>query len=81
MSCGRGCCCALWLVIGSILSLLFGEEGPQEEKEALKFDTENIPFNKNYIAFIEVPKRYQIVDQGASNQLLMEADNEEINLE
>lgn len=52
-----------------------------KEKESFKYDTENIPFNKNYIAFIEVPKRYQMVDQGASNQLLMEADNEEIILE
>ena len=49
-----------------------------KEKEALKFDTENIPFNKNYIAFIEVPKRYQMVEQGVSNQLQMEIDNEEI---
>ena len=52
-----------------------------KEKETFKFDTENIPFNKNYIAFIEVPKRYQIVDQGVSNQLLMEVENEEINSE
>jgi hypothetical protein len=52
-----------------------------KEKETFKFDTENIPFNKNYIAFIEVPKRYQIVDQGVSNQLLMELDNEELNSE
>lgn len=52
-----------------------------KEKETFKFDTENIPFNKNYIAFIEVPKRYQIVDQGVSNQLLMEVENEETNSE
>ena len=52
-----------------------------KEKETIKFDTENIPFNKNYIAFIEVPKRFQIVDQGVSNQLLMEVENEETNSE
>jgi hypothetical protein len=55
-----------------------------KEKETFKFDTENIPFNKNYIAFIEVPKRYQIVGEGISNQLQMEVEkveNEENNSE
>ena len=52
-----------------------------KEKETFKFDTENIPFNKNYIAFIEVPKRYQIVGEGISNQLQMEVENEETNSE
>ena len=48
-----------------------------KEKEGFKYDTENVPFNKNYIAFIEVPKRYQSVDQGVTNQLLLENDEEE----
>lgn len=55
-----------------------------KEKETFKYDTENIPFNKNYIAFIEVPKRYQIVGECVSNQLQMEVEkieNEEVNSE
>jgi hypothetical protein len=48
-----------------------------KEKETFKYDTENVPFNKNYIAFIEVPKRYQSVDQGVTNQLLLEEDDDE----
>ena len=46
-----------------------------ENKE--KVNMENITFKKNYIAFIEVPKRYQLVDSGTTNQLVMENDSEE----
>lgn len=44
-------------------------------KDSFKYESEAINLNKNYIAFIEVPKRYQTVDQGASSQLLMEDEN------
>lgn len=48
-----------------------------ETKEGFKIDAENLPFKRNYIAFIEVPKRYQTFEQGASSQLVMEDDAEE----
>ena len=48
-----------------------------KEKEGFKYDTENIPFNKNYIAFIDISKRYQSVDQGVSNQILLDEDEKE----
>ena len=41
-----------------------------ENKEVTKYD--NLPFNRNYIAFIEVPKRYQTVDSSLTNQLQIE---------
>ena len=47
-----------------------------KEKEGFKYDTENIPFNKNYIAFIDISKRYQLVDQGVTNQLLLDEIDE-----
>ena len=47
-----------------------------KEKEGFKYDTENIPFNKNYIAFIDISKRYQSVDQGVSNQLLLDEEED-----
>jgi len=47
-----------------------------KEKEGFKYDTENIPFNKNYIAFIDISKRYQLVDQGVTNQLLLDEVDE-----
>ena len=52
-----------------------------KEKESFKYDTENIPFNKNYIAFIDVSKRFQTVEQAINNQLHLEEDNEEDNKE
>lgn len=48
---------------------------PKLEKE-VKFDNESNNLNRNYIAFIEVPKRYQTVDTTLSNQLVIE-ENEE----
>jgi len=47
-----------------------------KEKEGLKYDFENLPFKKNYIAFIEVPKRYQTVDNSITNKLILE-ENED----
>lgn len=51
-----------------------------KEKEGFKYDTENIPFNKNYIAFIDISKRYQLVDQGVTNQLLLDEVDEAGNI-
>ena len=49
-----------------------------KEKEGFKYESENLPFKKNYVAFIEVPKRYQTFDSSISNKLVMEDnDNEE----
>jgi len=48
-----------------------------ENKETIKYDNQSIPFNKNYIAFIEVPKRYQTVDTTLSNQLQIEEAEED----
>jgi hypothetical protein len=42
-----------------------------ESKENQK---EDLPYNRNYIAFIEVPKRYQGVDTTLSNQITMEEE-------
>ena len=48
---------------------------PKLEKE-VKFDNESNNLNRNYIAFIEVPKRHQTVDTTLSNQLVID-DNED----
>ncbi len=48
-----------------------------KEKEGFKYESENLPFKKNYVAFIEVPKRYQTFDSSISNKLVMEDDNDE----
>jgi hypothetical protein len=44
-------------------------------KENIKYDNQN-HFNKNYIAFIEVPKRYQLVDIGTTQQLIIEDNSD-----
>lgn len=48
-----------------------------KEKEGFKYESENLPFKKNYVAFIEVPKRYQTFDSSISNKLVMEDENDE----
>jgi len=51
---------------------------PKLENKEVAFKAENLPnFNKNYVAFIEVPKRYQQFEHSASNQLVMENDEED----
>jgi hypothetical protein len=53
---------------------------PKLENKEAAFKAENLPnFNKNYVAFIEVPKRNQQFEQSTSNQLQM--DNEEVETE
>jgi len=54
---------------------------PKLENKEAAFKVENLSnFNKNYIAFIEVPKRYQQFEQSnTTNQLVME--NEEVDTE
>lgn len=52
---------------------------PKLEKD-IKFDADSNSLNRNYIAFIEVPKRYQSVDTTLSNQLVID-ENEDNNEE
>ena len=53
-----------------------------ENKENLKFeDNEDTNHNRNYIAFIEVPKRYQAVDTTLTNQIVMEEAESDSNSE
>jgi len=53
---------------------------PKLENKEAAYKAENLPnFNKNYVAFIEVPKRNQQFEQSTSNQLQM--DNEEVETE
>jgi len=52
---------------------------PRIDNKDVKLDTENI-LNKNYIAFIEVPKRYQSVDDtfnSLTNSLQIDKEEEE----
>ena len=49
---------------------------PKIEKE-VKFDNDSNNLNRNYIAFIEVPKRYQSVDTTLSNQIVIEEKDDE----
>jgi len=44
---------------------------PKIDNKDIKLDNES-NLNRNYIAFIEVPKRYQTVDNSLSNQLKIE---------
>lgn len=48
----------------------------EQSKDNFKYDSESLNLNKNYIAFIEVPKRFQSVEQGATNHLQMEDESD-----
>jgi hypothetical protein len=52
---------------------------PKIENKEGKFESENIVFKKNYVAFIEIPKRYQTFEETISNKLVIEEkeNNEE----
>ena len=52
---------------------------PKLENKEAAFKVENLSnFNKNYIAFIEVPKRYQQFEQSSTtNQLVMENEEDD----
>ena len=51
---------------------------PKLENKDTAYKAENLSnFNKNYVAFIEVPKRYQHVENSTSNQLVMEEGGDE----
>jgi hypothetical protein len=47
-----------------------------EMKEGNKYDIQNNNYYKNYIAFIEVPKRYQLCEQIATGHIAMEQQND-----
>lgn len=48
----------------------------EKTKDGFKYDPEALNISKNYVAFIEVPKRYQAIDHNLSNQLQLEDDDE-----
>jgi hypothetical protein len=51
---------------------------PKLENKEISYKAENIPnFNRNYVAFIEVPKRYQQFENSNSNQLHMEGEEDD----
>jgi hypothetical protein len=50
---------------------------PKIENKEAKFESENMVFKKNYVAFIEIPKRYQTFEETISNKLIIEQKGEE----
>jgi hypothetical protein len=49
-----------------------------ENKTSVKYDDENNLFKRNYIAFVEVTKRYQNCEQNINSQLILEEDELEL---
>jgi hypothetical protein len=45
---------------------------PKIESKETKYESENLVFKKNYVAFIEIPKRYQTFEENISNKLLID---------
>lgn len=45
---------------------------PKIENKESKFESENMVFKKNYVAFIEIPKRYQTFEENISNKLVID---------
>jgi hypothetical protein len=45
---------------------------PKIESKEPKYESENLVFKKNYVAFIEIPKRYQTFEENISNKLVID---------
>lgn len=45
---------------------------PKIESKETKYESENLVFKKNYVAFIEIPKRYQTFEENISNKLVID---------